>query len=290
MKFPGKRLIVEYKNRRARKDAGSLWGDIDLKAIARAVDEDDPATPASSVAHPTSSVVKQPPLRVRGKRPPLSAQPAVSSQPPKSANTATVSSDAKRRPVVLNDIAREASGIHRKAEKDSQSVKPVKEETPVSAKPSEGAQIVAVPLVPATQPLLTSERKAVDDGLTGRTAEVQSSVNQSAAEHPSESGPVLGAKTPLAQKEKIADTAKKPRRNSSKTVLRPQRDASVPAVLEIAPDADNAEQAANEPASAVITNDTLAALTAENVRLKKLLTKQLRLENQKLKQMLVRTD
>lgn len=47
MKFPGKRLIVEYKNRRARKNVKSLWGDIDIKEIARAV-EDDTAAPSDT--------------------------------------------------------------------------------------------------------------------------------------------------------------------------------------------------------------------------------------------------
>jgi len=40
MKFPGKRLIVEYKNRRSLKTANSLWGDINLKEIAREVESD----------------------------------------------------------------------------------------------------------------------------------------------------------------------------------------------------------------------------------------------------------
>ncbi|MCV9907605.1 hypothetical protein OIV19_08250 [Brucella sp. HL-2] len=40
MKFPGKRLIVEYKNRRSPKNANSLWGDINLKEIAREVESD----------------------------------------------------------------------------------------------------------------------------------------------------------------------------------------------------------------------------------------------------------
>ncbi len=46
MKFPGKRLIIEYKNRRARKEVKSLWGDINIKEIARAV-EDDTTMPAA---------------------------------------------------------------------------------------------------------------------------------------------------------------------------------------------------------------------------------------------------
>ncbi|WP_094542502.1 hypothetical protein [Brucella grignonensis] len=40
MKFPGKRLIVEYKNRRSHKSTNSLWGDINLKEITREVESD----------------------------------------------------------------------------------------------------------------------------------------------------------------------------------------------------------------------------------------------------------
>jgi len=280
-------LIVEYKNRRARKDAGSLWGDIDLKAIARAVDEDDPATPA--VAPPTSSV-KQQPLRVRGKRPPLSVNAAVSSQPSKAADSVAASSEAKRKPVVLSDVAPEAPVTHINAERESLSPKPVtKQEASGSAQPSEGTQIAAEPLVSARKQQATPESKPVDDGLAVQAAVIQLPDDRSAAALPAQMAPGLPAEKSLPQTERIAVTSKKQLRNSSKTVLKPRRDASVPVEFAMATDADTVQRAV-ERSSAVITNEMLAALTAENVRLKKLLTKQLRVENQKLKQMLVRTD
>ncbi|NKC04748.1 hypothetical protein HED55_20690 [Ochrobactrum haematophilum] len=57
MKNPIRNVVVEYKNRRARKSGNALWGNLDLKSIAREVEEDtkaptsaDPVTPAASQA------------------------------------------------------------------------------------------------------------------------------------------------------------------------------------------------------------------------------------------------
>ncbi|MFK4823089.1 hypothetical protein ACI0FS_23465 [Ochrobactrum quorumnocens] len=41
MKNPNRNVIVEYKNRRTRKNRNSLWGNLDLKSIARSVEEDN---------------------------------------------------------------------------------------------------------------------------------------------------------------------------------------------------------------------------------------------------------
>ena len=40
MKNPVRNVVVEYKNKRARKGNVSLWGDLDLKSIARQVEAD----------------------------------------------------------------------------------------------------------------------------------------------------------------------------------------------------------------------------------------------------------
>ncbi|WP_235920583.1 hypothetical protein [Brucella tritici] len=42
MKNPVRNVVVEYKNKRARKGNVSLWGDLDLKSIARQVEADTP--------------------------------------------------------------------------------------------------------------------------------------------------------------------------------------------------------------------------------------------------------
>lgn len=41
MKNPNRNVIVEYKSRRTRKNRNSLWGNLDLKSIARSVEEDN---------------------------------------------------------------------------------------------------------------------------------------------------------------------------------------------------------------------------------------------------------
>jgi len=45
MKNPVRNVVVEYKNKRARKGNISLWGDLDLKSIAREVEADTPQAP-----------------------------------------------------------------------------------------------------------------------------------------------------------------------------------------------------------------------------------------------------
>ncbi|PRA44785.1 hypothetical protein CQ062_24285, partial [Ochrobactrum sp. MYb68] len=45
MKNPNRNVVVEYKNRRARKGSSSLWGNLDLKSIARQVKADAPQSP-----------------------------------------------------------------------------------------------------------------------------------------------------------------------------------------------------------------------------------------------------
>lgn len=47
MKNPNRNIIVEYKNKRARKGSASLWGNLDLKSIARQMEAeaDEPQSP-----------------------------------------------------------------------------------------------------------------------------------------------------------------------------------------------------------------------------------------------------
>lgn len=55
MKNPVRNVVVEYKNRRARKENVSLWGNIDLKSIAREVEADTPQSPRDVRAEPRLS-------------------------------------------------------------------------------------------------------------------------------------------------------------------------------------------------------------------------------------------
>ncbi|UVV70784.1 hypothetical protein [Brucella anthropi] len=45
MKNPIRNVVVEYKNKRAHKGSASLWGNLDLKSIARQVEADEPQSP-----------------------------------------------------------------------------------------------------------------------------------------------------------------------------------------------------------------------------------------------------
>lgn len=57
MKNPVRNVVVEYKNRRARKENVSLWGGLDLKSIAREVEEDTPQSRVEVHAEPHRSEI-----------------------------------------------------------------------------------------------------------------------------------------------------------------------------------------------------------------------------------------
>ena len=55
MKNPIRNVVVEYKNKRARKGPASLWGNLDLKSIARQVEADVPQSPKEAQVQPDLS-------------------------------------------------------------------------------------------------------------------------------------------------------------------------------------------------------------------------------------------
>src|SRR5690606_37615968 len=55
MKNPNRNIVVEYKNKRARKGSSSLWGNLDLKSIARQVEADAPQSPMDAQVQPDLS-------------------------------------------------------------------------------------------------------------------------------------------------------------------------------------------------------------------------------------------
>ena len=52
MKNPNRNIVVEFKNKRARKGSSSLWGNLDLKSIARQVEADAPQSPMDAQVQP----------------------------------------------------------------------------------------------------------------------------------------------------------------------------------------------------------------------------------------------
>lgn len=55
MKNPIRNVVVEYKNKRAHKGSASLWGNLDLKSIARQVEADAPESPMDAQVQPDLS-------------------------------------------------------------------------------------------------------------------------------------------------------------------------------------------------------------------------------------------
>lgn len=70
MKNPVRNVVVEYKNRRTPKNAAGLWGNIDLKSIADAVEGDLPVHTPSSIVEkpngkPAEDLISTPPTSCR---------------------------------------------------------------------------------------------------------------------------------------------------------------------------------------------------------------------------------
>lgn len=55
MKNPNRNIVIEYKNKRTRKGSSSLWGNLDLKSIARQVEADAPQSPVEVRVQPDLS-------------------------------------------------------------------------------------------------------------------------------------------------------------------------------------------------------------------------------------------
>ena len=71
MKNPIRNVVVEYKNRRARKSGNSLWGNLDLKSIAREVEEDSKASPSVEHAEPATPQINSKPVETMQEVAPL---------------------------------------------------------------------------------------------------------------------------------------------------------------------------------------------------------------------------
>jgi hypothetical protein len=75
MKNPIRNVVVEYKNRRARKSGNALWGNLDLKSIAREVEEDTKApTSADQGTAPISQTDNEPAAPVHASTPQIEAK------------------------------------------------------------------------------------------------------------------------------------------------------------------------------------------------------------------------
>ncbi|MGW6780225.1 hypothetical protein ACWF50_19610 [Brucella pseudogrignonensis] len=309
MKFPGKRLIIEYKNRRARKEVKSLWGDINIKEIARAVEDDTTMPAAKNSEVPAAKAPENVPATDKTvNRPTNQAVEQVTGDKPATARTggrilSTLQepdiaaarqeqnpTKSKQAPVLQRAKAAQESSRserHNNSTPPTPSAQPLKPSAPEPSEPAvvaPRAASVAVPqedraaLLPL-EPAIEQDRAAV--------AQTQAPANDVRIAQP--------AQTPLLQRKKSARTGKVP--------FQPHRHGTTtqPAPLSNASHAQRATQGQTKNPTQnqtqnqtlfyhrpTLVADDLAALERENTHLKLALAKKLRAENMRLEKMIVR--
>lgn len=305
MKFPGKRLIIEYKNRRARKEVKSLWGDINIKEIARAV-EDDTTMPAANISEvPAAKAPENVPATDKTvnrpvNRPSNQAVEQVTGDKPATARTggrilSTLQepdiaaarqeqnpTKSKQAPVLQRaNAAQEASRSerHNSSTPPTPSAQPLKPSAPEPSEPAVVAPRAATVAAPQEEraallplePAIEQDRAAV--------AQTQPRKNDVRIAQP--------AQTPLLQRKKPARTGKVP--------FQPHRHGTTtqPAPLSNASHAQPATQGQTKNQTLfyhrpTLVADDLAALERENTHLKLALAKKLRAENMRLAKMIMR--
>ncbi len=138
MKNPIRNVVVEYKNRRARKSGNALWGNLDLKSIAREVEEDTKApTSADQGTAPISQTDNEPAAPIHAQAPQVEAKTEpkilIADIPEPVATKASIASPEPEAPVTAEAIVSSAP-VKKKVNVRSR-LKPIADK-PVKAKPA----------------------------------------------------------------------------------------------------------------------------------------------------------
>ncbi|GAA5629175.1 hypothetical protein Brsp05_04474 [Brucella sp. NBRC 12953] len=297
MKFPGKRLIIEYKNRRARKNVKSLWGDINIKEIARAVDDDTtmpaaqkselPAAQLPEAARPADKTNNTPTNKVTGKV--TGDQPAAARTSGRILSTVQEPNSDAARQVQHPTQSKQAPVLQRpKASQNPKGSEPSNKPTeptpsPETLKPFALEPSQAAADAPTSAPVATKHEGRA------RKALVEPSILQQAAavaQTPSHgSGPA-----PAPSHE---GRATQPAATSLPRRMKPARAGKLPAATHLHSSKPQPAPRSNAPDRLFYHRpapgpDDLAALESENNHLKQLLAKKLRAENTRLEKMIVR--
>jgi hypothetical protein len=255
MKFPGKRLIVEYKNRRARKNVTSLWGDINIKEIARAV-EDDTAAPSDIKKDTPPAPEQETPVATaaeKGVVPALTGGRILAAIPP-----ATPFDKApKQRQAKKANIEFAASARHEGAAK------------PTSQAGADNSPRIASATDTTLSPKIDPQRmpRSGPSDLSEETATAVAMTDESSV-------PVA---KPAHRKSAPVELDRKTRSVKARTVNHAQRQAPrQPSVGFYQISAD--------------INEDIAKLKKENTELKRSLIKQLQAENRRLEKMILRAS
>jgi len=266
MKFPGKRLIVEYKNRRARKNVTSLWGDINIKEIARAVEDD--------TAAPTDIKKDAPPAPEQKTRVATAAEkgavPALTGGRILAAIPPAPPFDKAPKPLQAKKANREfaVSAKHEGAAKPTVPAGADNSSKIASATDTTLSPKIDLQRIPGSGPSDLYEETATAAAMTD-----ESSVPVEAPTH-LKSAPIDQA---TAAKAKPDQLDRKTRSDKARTVNHAQRQAPrQPSVGFYQIPAD--------------LNEDIAKLEKENAELKRSLIKQLRAENKRLEKMILRAS
>lgn len=301
MKFPGKRLIIEYKNRRARKEVKSLWGDINIKEIARAVEDDTTMPAAKNSEVPAAKVPENVPATDRPvNRPTNQAMEQVTGDKPATARTGGRILSTLQEPGIAAarqqqnpTKSKQAPGLER-AKAAQESSRSERHNTPTLPTPS------AQPLKPSApapfEPAVVAPRAASvaapQEGRAGQLP-VEPAIQQDRAAvaqtqvRENEARIVQPAATPFLQRKKPARTGKLP------SQAHRHGPTAQPAPLSNASHAQRATQSQTQSQTLFyhrpnLVADDLAALERENTHLKQVLAKKLRAENTRLEKMIMR--
>lgn len=280
MKFPGKRLIVEYKNRRVRKDAKSLWGDINLQEISRAI-EDEAAPPLSS-----EPVRKSRNVAIHKQARPILSSPATNESPaplPDNAATGRILPALNEAVPTLHDRDQLAAVPGKETE-----VPPVIKQETSKATPS------SVPTIQSVQKPEKPASRADTEAETARQAEEILP-------------PVATVSSPLAPEKELDEqhrdrastkpsttdvVVKKDPSVADKKVLKREVTARKPAKAKrVKSSVTGSQDSVAEPGFYSLPkglSDDLKALEKENAELKHRLAETLRKENAQLERMMVR--
>lgn len=266
MKFPGKRLIVEYKNRRARKNVTSLWGDINIKEIARAV-EDDTAAPSDIKKDTPPAPEQETPVATaaeKGVVPALTGGRILAAIPP-----ATPFDKAPKPPQAKKaNIEFAASARHEGAAKPTSQAGADNSPSIASATDTTLSPKIDPQRMPRSGPSDLSEETATAVAMTD-----ESSVPVAKPAH-RKSAPVDQAPAANAKPDQLD---RKTRKVKARTVNHAQRQAPrQPSVGFYQIPAD--------------INEDIAKLKKENTELKRSLIKHLQAENRRLEKMILRAS
>jgi len=289
MKFPGKRLIVEYKNRRVRKDAKSLWGDINLQEISKAIEDEAAPPPSIEPVRKSRNVATHKQSRLTVSMPAANESPSAM---PENAATGRILPALNDAAPVLNEDRDERANVPNNIPNRETKISPIaKPETPD----------VTPPLTPVRPTVQKPEKpvvRAVIEADTDKTVEeilppAAAALSPLAPEKVSVE-PVRGAPS---DKHSTAETLdKKDPSVAGKKALKREVAARKPIkankVESNVADSRNSAPSANTGFYSLpeAISDDLDALEKENAELRLRLVETLRKENLQLEQMLVRAS